>query len=101
MKEVMSAYNRYEGEPCCGSNRLLTQILRDEWGFDGIVVSDCWAVSDFWVKKRHETHRDAAHSSSFSFIIFTDLYFVFNYSILPLSVVQFLIILKQFYFPHL
>ena len=40
VKEVMCAYNRFEGEPCCGSNRLLTQILRDEWGFDGIVVSD-------------------------------------------------------------
>ena len=47
VKEVMCAYNRYEGEPCCGSNRLLTQILRDEWGFDGIVVSDCWAINDF------------------------------------------------------
>ena len=44
VKEVMCAYNRFEGEPCCGSNRLLTQILRDEWGFDGVVVSDCGAV---------------------------------------------------------
>lgn len=51
MKEVMCAYNRFEGEPCCGSNRLLTQILRDEWGFDGVVVSDCGAVSDFWQKE--------------------------------------------------
>ncbi len=51
VKEVMCAYNRFEGEPCCGSNRLLTQILRDEWGFDGVVVSDCGAVSDFWQKE--------------------------------------------------
>lgn len=37
VKEVMCAYNRFEGDPCCGSDRLLMQILRDEWGFDGIV----------------------------------------------------------------
>ena len=37
VKEVMCAYNRFEGEPCCGSNRLLMQILRDEWGYKGIV----------------------------------------------------------------
>ena len=39
VKEVICAYNRFEGEPCCGSNQLLMQILREEWGFDGIVVS--------------------------------------------------------------
>lgn len=44
---VMCAYNRYKGEACCGSNRLLTEILRNEWGFKGYVVSDCWAVTDF------------------------------------------------------
>lgn len=47
VKEVMCAYNRFEGEPCCGSNRLLYNILREEWGFDGLVVSDCGAISDF------------------------------------------------------
>lgn len=47
VKEVMCAYQRFEGEPCCGSNRLLRQILRDEWGFKGLVVSDCGAISDF------------------------------------------------------
>jgi beta-glucosidase len=41
VKEVMCAYQRFEGEPCCGSNKLLQQILRNEWGFNGIVVSDC------------------------------------------------------------
>ena len=53
VKEVMCAYNRFEGDPCCGSNRLLTQILRNEWGFKGIVVSDCGAISDFWGTKKH------------------------------------------------
>ena len=56
VKEVMCAYNRFEGEPCCGSNRLLYNILREEWGFDGLVVSDCGAISDFYLKGHHETH---------------------------------------------
>ena len=73
VKEVMCAYNRYEGEPCCGSKRLLTQILRDEWGFDGIVVSDCGAISDFWREKRHLTHKDAAHASADAVLSGTDL----------------------------
>lgn len=50
----MCAYNRFEGEPCCGSNRLLTHILREEWGYDGIVVSDCSAISDFHNAKGHK-----------------------------------------------
>ena len=60
VKEVMCAYNRFEGDPCCGSNRLLTQILRDEWGYKHMVVSDCGAISDFFYKDRHATHKDAA-----------------------------------------
>ncbi|WP_152285416.1 glycoside hydrolase family 3 C-terminal domain-containing protein [Flavicella marina] len=44
---VMGAYNRTLGEPCCGSPYLLQEILRDKWGFDGYIVSDCGAVSDF------------------------------------------------------
>ncbi len=48
---VMGAYNRTNGEPCCGSKALLKDILRDEWGFKGHVTSDCWAIKDF-----HEFH---------------------------------------------
>ncbi len=48
---VMGAYNRTNDEPCCGSKRLLEDILRDEWGFQGHVTSDCWAIKDF-----HEFH---------------------------------------------
>lgn len=47
VEAVMGAYNRTNGEPCCGSKTLLTDILRDEWGFKGHVVSDCWAIKDF------------------------------------------------------
>jgi beta-glucosidase len=47
VEAVMGAYNRTNGEPCCGSKTLLQAILRDEWGFDGHVTSDCWAIKDF------------------------------------------------------
>ncbi len=47
VEAVMGAYNRTNGEPCCGSPTLLKKILRDRWGFDGHVTSDCWAVVDF------------------------------------------------------
>lgn len=73
VKEVMCAYNRFEGEPCCGSSRLLTQILRDEWGFKGIVVSDCGAISDFYTKTKHGTHPDAEHASADAVLSGTDL----------------------------
>lgn len=51
VESVMGAYNRTNGEPCCGSKLLLKDILRDEWGFKGHVTSDCWAIRDF-----HENH---------------------------------------------
>lgn len=47
VESVMGAYNRTNGEPCCGSYRLLRHILREKWGFTGHVVSDCWALKDF------------------------------------------------------
>ena len=52
VETVMGAYNRTNGEPCCGSKTLLKDILRDAWEFDGHVVSDCWAIKDF-----HEYHK--------------------------------------------
>ena len=73
VKEVMCAYNRFEGDPCCGSNRLLTQILRNDWGFKGIVVTDCGAIGDFFQRKKHETHPDAAHASADAVLSGTDL----------------------------
>ncbi|MDD4312158.1 MAG: glycoside hydrolase family 3 C-terminal domain-containing protein, partial [Eubacteriales bacterium] len=47
VESVMGAYNRVNGEPCCGSKTLLVDILRSKWGFAGFVVSDCWALIDF------------------------------------------------------
>ncbi|MBU2703555.1 beta-glucosidase [Sporomusaceae bacterium BoRhaA] len=52
VEAIMGAYNRTNGEPCCGSKMLLRETLRQEWGFTGHVVSDCWAIKDF-----HENHR--------------------------------------------
>jgi beta-glucosidase len=52
VEAVMGAYNRTNGEPCCGSKTLLKDILREDWGFGGHVVSDCWAIKDF-----HENHK--------------------------------------------
>ena len=73
VKEVMCAYNRYEGDPCCGSDRLLMQILRDEWNYQGIVVSDCGAIDDFYKEGRHQTHKDAAEASAKAVRTGTDL----------------------------
>lgn len=44
---VMGAYNRTNGEPCCGSKTLMVDLLREAWGFDGYFTSDCWAIADF------------------------------------------------------
>ena len=73
VKEVMCAYNRLEGEPCCGSDQLLVHILRNEWDYDGIVVSDCWAINDFYNEKAHKTHADSASASSDAVLSGTDL----------------------------
>ncbi len=47
VEAVMGAYNRTNGEPCCGSKTLMEDILRGEWEFEGHYVSDCWAIRDF------------------------------------------------------
>ena len=52
VREVMCAYQRLDDDPCCGSNRLLQTILRDDWGFQYLVVSDCGAVSDFYTSHK-------------------------------------------------
>jgi beta-glucosidase len=49
VEAVMCAYNRTNNEPCCGSNMLLDDVLRNEWGFKGHVVSDCGAIADFYM----------------------------------------------------
>ena len=78
VREVMCAYQRLDDDPCCGSNRLLQQILRDEWGFKYLVVSDCGAVSDFHMN--HKSSSDAVHGSSKAVIAGTDVECGFDYA---------------------
>lgn len=51
---VMCAYNRFDGQPCCGSDKLMMDILRNQWGFTGYVTSDCGGIAHFW--RTHKTH---------------------------------------------
>ncbi len=71
VREVMCAYQRLDDDPCCGSQRLLQQILRDEWGFQYLVVSDCGAVSDF--HQNHKTSSDAVHAAAVGTLAGTDV----------------------------
>ncbi|MCC8143131.1 MAG: glycoside hydrolase family 3 C-terminal domain-containing protein [Tannerellaceae bacterium] len=77
VQEVMCAYNRYEGVPCCSSHTLLIDILRNSWGYESIILTDCGAVDDFWQRDprtpRHETHPDAASASVDAVLNGTDL----------------------------
>ena len=59
---VMGAYNRTNGMVCCGSRKLLQKVLREQWGFEGYVVSDCGAIRDF--HEHHEVTDDAVHSAA-------------------------------------
>lgn len=62
VEAVMGAYNRTNGEPCCGSKTLIADILRGEWGFDGHFVSDCWAIRDFHT--HHHVTKTAPESAA-------------------------------------
>src|SRR5437764_2793190 len=68
---VMCAYNRTNTEPCCANKRLMTDILRKEWGFDGYVVSDCGAISDIW--KGHKFAKSESQASAMAVKAGTDL----------------------------
>ncbi|NBJ08410.1 xylan 1,4-beta-xylosidase [Duncaniella freteri] len=73
VQQVMCAYQRFEGSPCCGSDRLLNSILRYDWGFDGLVVSDCGAIGDFYREGRHEVSKDAKAASALGVLSGTDV----------------------------
>lgn len=78
VREVMCAYQSLDDEPCCSNTRLLQQILRDEWGFKNLVVSDCGAVSDIW--ENHKVSSDATHASARAALAGTDVECGFNYT---------------------
>ena len=74
---VMCGYNRLNGMPCCTNEKLLVNILREQWGYDRLFVTDCWALNDCWerdtVIPRHETHASAADAASAAFGSVVDL----------------------------
>ncbi len=78
VREVMCAYQRLDDDPCCGSTRLLQQILRDEWGFKYLVVSDCGAVSDFY--ESHKSSSSPVHASAKATIAGTDVECGYGYA---------------------
>jgi len=71
VQQIMCGYNRLNGEPCCSNSPLLTDILRKRWRYDGIVVTDCWALNDLWERDvktpRHESHADATAAAVAAF----------------------------------
>ncbi len=71
VRQVMCAYQRLDDEPCCGNSRLLQQILREDWGFKYLVVSDCGAVTDFFTS--HKVSSDAVHASAKAVLAGTDV----------------------------
>jgi beta-glucosidase len=71
VRQVMCAYQRLDDEPCCGNNRLLQQILRDDWGYKYLVVSDCGAITDFFTS--HKVSSDAVHAASKGVLAGTDV----------------------------
>ena len=87
VRQVMCAYQRLDDEPCCGSTRLLQRILRDEWGFKYLVVSDCGAVTDFFTT--HNVSSDAVHAATKAVLSGTDVECVWSnypYKTLPEAV---------------
>ncbi len=78
VREVMCAYQSIDNEPCCGNSRLLQQILRDDWGFKYMVVSDCGAITDFYMS--HKVSPDAVHAAAKAVLAGTDVECGYNYA---------------------
>ena len=83
--EVMCAYQSIDGQPCCGNARFERQILRDEWGFKGLITSDCWAIRDF-LPELHNVSKDLAAASAKAVNNGTDLECGSAYRMLPTAV---------------
>lgn len=83
VRQVMCAYQRLDDEPCCGNTRLLQRILRDDWGYKYMVVSDCGAITDFFTS--HKVSSDAVHAASKAVLAGTDVECVWqNYPFMQL-----------------
>ncbi|RPH97842.1 MAG: glycoside hydrolase family 3 protein, partial [Calditrichaeota bacterium] len=89
VRQVMCAYQRLDDEPCCGSTRLLQTILRNQWGFQHLVVSDCGAIADFY--SSHKVSSDAVHAAAKGVLAGTDVecqWIGHNYKKLPQAVAR-------------
>ena len=73
VQSVMCAYNRFRDKPCCGNDILLSNILRNRFGFSGYVVSDCGAISDFYTKNAHHVVNTSSQAIGWSLSTGTDL----------------------------
>jgi beta-glucosidase len=94
VREVMCAYQRLDDEPCCGNSRLLGQILRQDWGFKYLVVSDCGAITDFY--QSHHSSSDATHASAKAVLSGTDVECVgYAFDKLPDAVARGLVKIKD------
>ena len=83
--EIMCAYQRIDGQACCAQTRYEQQILRDEWGFDGLITSDCGAIRDF-LPKWHNVAKDPAEASAKAILAGTDVECGSEYKNLPEAV---------------
>lgn len=88
VQEVMIAYNSFRGYPCGASDYLINTILRGEWGYKGIVLSDCGAIGNFWHKGQHEFSPDAVHATAIAIKTGTDLNCGSTYLNIPEAVEQ-------------
>ena len=83
--EVMCAYQRIDGQPCCSQTRYEQQILRDEWGFKGLITSDCGAIRDF-LPRWHNTAKDSPEAAAQAVLAGTDVECGSEYRNLPEAV---------------
>lgn len=90
-QSVMCAYNSVDGMPCCSNNPLLHDILRNQWKFDGYIVSDCWAINDIWRKDAHNVAKGAPEAAAMALKSGTDLNCGVSYRELDKAVKQGLI----------
>ena len=88
VQEVMIAYNAFRGVPCGASDYLINTILRGEWGYKGLIVSDCWAIHNFYEPGRHGYSEDVQHAVASAIHTGTDLNCGNTYGHIPEAVAQ-------------
>ena len=86
VQEVMMAYNRFRGEPCAASLFLIDTVLRGEWGYKGLVTSDCWAIRDFYAPGCHGYSKDVVEAVAAAVKAGTDLNCGDSYPAIPEAV---------------